>query len=74
MGCTPKPFQLKVYPNGEFAVHVQRKAAERPIEVLKRTDEQEQTLRAVGAHGVTAVRAHLGGDRKSTRLNSSHPV
>jgi hypothetical protein len=73
MDCSPKPFQLKVYPNGEFAVHVQRKTAVGSTGALKHTEEQEQTLRAVGAHGVAAVRAFLRGAQRPLPLGLSSP-
>lgn len=63
MGYSPKPFQLKVYPNGEFAVHVQRKVAVDSVGALKRTDEQRQTISAIEARGIGAV---LGDVRHST--------
>ncbi len=73
MGCTPKPFQLQVYPNGEFAVHVQRKAPVEPVEQLERTEDQNQTNRAIEAHGVEAVRAFFGPAKQALRLGLSTP-
>ncbi len=73
MDCSPKPFQLKVYPNGEFAVHVQRKTAVGSTGALKHTEEQEQTLRAVSAHGVAAVRVLFGGAKRPLPLGLSTP-
>jgi hypothetical protein len=73
MGASPKPFQLKVYPNGEFAVHVQRKMPVEPVEPLRRTDDQEQTTRAVQAHGIEAVRAFFGSAQQALHLGLSTP-
>nr|CRY96589.1 hypothetical protein [uncultured prokaryote] len=73
MGSSPKPFQLKVYPNGEFSVHLQRKAAVEPVAHLERTEVQNQTLRAIAAHGVQRVRAYFGKAKPPLPLGLSTP-
>lgn len=73
MGCTPKPFQLQVYPNGEFAVYTQRKAPVEPVEQLERTEDQNQTNRAIEAHGIEPVRAFFGSAKQALHLGLSTP-
>ncbi len=73
MGDSPKPFQLQVYPNGEFAVYLQRKAAVEPVAQLRRTEDQKQTLRAVAAPGIERVRAYFGDAKHSLHLGLSTP-